>query len=163
MDVYDNAFLDLWKYLSKHQVRYIMVGGFATNLHGFQRYTGDIDLYIEDTLINRQNLRKAFRDIGLGDFDAIERIQFVPGWVNFTLDNGVSLDIMTTLRGVELSFSECLQEAPIAEIEGIKVPFLHINHLIANKKAVWRAKDQIDVLELERIKRLRGEEGAPTG
>ena len=42
-----------------------------------------------------------------------------------------------------------------AEIENIKVPFLHINHLLANKKAVNRPKDQIDVIELEKLKKLR--------
>lgn len=34
------------------------------------------------------------------------------------------------------------------------VPFLHINHLLANKKAVNRSKDQIDVIELEKNKEL---------
>ena len=49
--------------------------------------------------------------------------------------------------------------AKIATIENIKIPFLHINHLIANKKAVNRPKDQIDVIELEKIKLLRKEMG----
>ena len=48
MDLFDSAFLDLWKALNNHRVRYILVGGFATNFHGYQRYTGDVDLYIED-------------------------------------------------------------------------------------------------------------------
>ena len=40
-------------------------------------------------------------------------------------------------------------------LEDILDPFLNINHLIANKKAVNRPKDQIDVIELEKIKKLR--------
>jgi hypothetical protein len=51
------------------------------------------------------------------------------------------------------SFDESLNMASLADIDGIKVPFLHINQLIANKKAVNRPKDQIDVKELERIKK----------
>lgn len=47
----------------------------------------------------------------------------------------------------------------IAEIENIQVPFLHINQLIANKKAVNRSKDQLDVIELEKIIKLRKEMG----
>jgi hypothetical protein len=35
---------------------------------------------------------------------------------------------------------------------------LSINHLIANKKAVNRSKDQIDVIELEKIKKIRKDE-----
>lgn len=157
MDVYSDIFLNLWHCLNKNSVRYIMVGGFATNLHGFQRYTGDIDLYLDDTLENRKNLRQAFIDLELGNFEPLERMAFIPGWVDFQLNNGVKLDIMTSLKGVNLTFDECLQMAPIAEIDGILVPFLHINHLIDNKKAVNRPKDQIDVLELEKIKQFRAE------
>lgn len=100
--------------------------------------------------------------MGLGDFEPLERIEFLTGWVDFYLDNGIRLDIMTHLKGVELSFDECLQKAPVAVIEEIQVPFLHINHLIDNKKAVRRPKDQLDVLELERIKRIREEDGNRT-
>jgi hypothetical protein len=131
-----------------------MVGGFAANLHGYHRLTEDIDLYIEDTIENRKKLREAFKKLGLGDFEPIERIQFLPGWVDFQLNNGVHLDIMTSLKGVSLSFDECLQIAPIAEIEHVQVPFLHINQLIDNKKAVNRPKDQTDVQALERIQEL---------
>lgn len=157
MDIYSDAFLNLWHYLNKNNVRYIMVGGFATNLHGFQRYTGDVDLYLEDTLENRKKLRQAFIDLELGDFEPLERMAFIPGWVDFQLNNGVKLDIMTFLKGVDLTFDECLQMAPVAEIDGLFVPFLHINHLIDNKKAVNRPKDQIDVIELEKIKEFREE------
>lgn len=49
--------------------------------------------------------------------------------------------------------------ASIATIYEIEVPFLQINQLIANKKAVNRGKDQVDVIELELIKKLRIEMG----
>ena len=57
------------------------------------------------------------------------------------------------------TFEECLSIAAVANIEGVEVPFLHINQLIANKKAVNLPKDQLDVIELERIKKLRSEMG----
>jgi hypothetical protein len=160
MDIYEEVFINLWDCLNKNGVRYIMVGGFATNLHGYQRFTEDVDLYLEDTPDNRKKLRKAFKELGLGDFEPIERIEFIPGWVDFQLDNGVRMDIMTSLKGVDLTFDECLQMAPVAEIEHTYVPFLHINQLIDNKKAVNRPKDQSDVLELERIRKLSEQGGS---
>ena len=151
MDINESAFLDLWKSLNEHGVRYILVGGFATNLHGYQRFTGDVDIYLEDTLENRQRLRKAYQSyIGI-DFSSFETIQFVPGWIEFPLKDGTRLDIMTSMVGVEATFEECLQAAHIAIIDEIKIPVLHIRHLIANKKAVGRPKDQLDVQNLERI------------
>ena len=45
--------------------------------------------------------------------------------------------------------------ASVADLEGVEVPFLHISHLIENKKIVNRPKDQVDVIELEKIRKLR--------
>jgi hypothetical protein len=82
-------------------------------------------------------------------------LQIIPGWTDFRLSSGVQLDILIAMKGVEeCSFSACLNLAFVAEIESLKVPFLHINQLIANKKAVNRPKDQIDVAALEKIREL---------
>jgi hypothetical protein len=136
-----------------------MVGGYAINLHGFQRYTGDMDIWIEDTPTNRGNLRKAFIECGMGDYFMLDRIQFVPGWTDFQLMNGLRLDIMATMKGLEeFTFSECLKMASTADIDEVEVPFLNINQLIDNKKAINRPKDQIDVIELEKIKKIREED-----
>ena len=160
MDIFDEEILKFWKALQDNGVQYIMVGGYATNLHGFQRYTGDMDIWIFDSLSNRNNLRKAFNELEMGDYYMMEQIQFVPGWTDFMLNNGLKLDIMVTMKGLEqYSFEECLSVANIADIDDVQVPFLHINQLIANKKAVNRPKDQIDVIELEKIKQLRKELG----
>lgn len=158
MDVLDEGLLRFWKVLNKHSVKYIMVGGFATRFHGFNRSTDDLDIWLYDTLENRQNLRKAFKELNYGDYPSLETMQFVPGWTSFYIDNEIELDIMTSMKGVEdLSFLECLEIASVADLEGIEVPFLHINHLIENKKAVNRPKDQIDVIALEQIRKLRGD------
>lgn len=138
-----------------------MVGGFAVNLQGFNRATEDSDLWLKDEIQNRKNFRNAFNELGYGDYPSFETIQFVPGWTEFYIANGLILDIMTSMKGLEhLSFDDCLKEASIADLNDVKVPFLHINHLIANKKAVNRPKDQIDVIELERIKKILEEDAS---
>ena len=65
-----------------------MIGGFATNLHGYSRATKDIDLWIEDTLDNRKKLRIALKEQGSGDYDVIETMDFIPGWTDFQLNFG---------------------------------------------------------------------------
>jgi hypothetical protein len=160
MDVLDEELLQFWKALNTNHVRYIMVGGFATRFHGFDRTTDDLDMWLDDTVENRKNLRKSFKDLGYGDFSSLEMMQFVPGWTNFYIGSGIELDIMTEMKGLEgFSFKECLLKASFADLNGIKVPFLHINHLIDNKKAVNRPKDQLDVIQLEKIQQLRKKSG----
>jgi hypothetical protein len=43
----------------------MVVGGFATNFHGYQRHTGHIDLYLDDTTENRRRLRKTFSELDM--------------------------------------------------------------------------------------------------
>ena len=160
MDIYNDSLLLFWQILNKHQVSYIMVGGFAVNMHGYMRATKDADMWIKDSLENRQNLRKAFIELEYGDYESLETMQFVPGWSEFYIGDGIVLDIMTGMKGLEgYSFEECLKKASVADLNGIKVPFLHINQLLANKKAVFRPKDQLDVIELEKIQEERRKMG----
>ncbi len=116
-------------------------------------------MWIEDTLENRKRLRASFRELGYGDIESLETMEFVRGWTTFYAA-GVELDIMTSMKGLEdASFVECYEMAAFVTLEGVKVPFLHINHLIANKKAVNRPIDQMDVIQLEEIKKLKEKEG----
>lgn len=159
MDIFDEELLKFWRTLITNKVRFVMIGGVATNLHGYHRTTNDIDLWIEDTISNRKQLRIAFKEYGIGDFLSLETLQFVAGWTTFRLDNSLEIDIMTSVKGLEdFSFDESYQMASFADIFDINVPFLHINQLIESKKAANRPKDQIDVIELEKIKKLREEE-----
>ena len=154
----DEGLLEFWKALNDHQVQYIMVGGFAVNMNGYIRATKDSDLWLKDTLENRRNFREAYAALGFGDFPSFETMDFVPGWTQFYIANGIILDIMTSMKGLEnKSFDECYDDARVADLDGIRVPFLHINDLLANKKAVGRPRDQTDIIELEKIKKYLGE------
>lgn len=156
MDIFDEEILNFWRALQEYEVKYIMVGGYATNLHGYQRFTGDLDIWLLDTLENRQNLRRAFVKCDLGDYPMIDYMQFVVGWTDFHLNNGLRIDFLVDMKGLQgYTFHECLQMASVADIDDVNVPFLHINHLIENKKVVNRPKDQIDVAALEQIRKLR--------
>ena len=156
MDNFDADLISFWKSLNQFDVKYIMIGGFAVNLHGFSRATNDIDLWLKDEVNNRKNLGKALEQFGYGEL-SFEELNFVPGWTDFYIGSGVRLDIITTMLGLEnISFDDALSKASTAQIqENVNVPFLHINQLIKNKKATNRPKDIIDAEELEKILKIR--------
>lgn len=157
MDILDESLLRFWKSLNQNNVIYIMVGGFAVNMHGFSRSTNDIDIWLKDTKANRENFGNTMIEFGYEGL-SWDEIQFVPGWFDFKIGPGIQLDIMTAMKGLnETGFDEAYSLANIAIIEDRLVPFLHINQLIANKKAVNRPKDQIDVIELEKIIKIQQE------
>ncbi len=160
MDIMDKSLLEFWQMLNRNEVKYIMVGGLSVNFNGHNRVTDDLDIWLKDTLENRKRFRKSFQDLGYGDFLSFETTQFIPGWSQFYVGPGIVLDIMTSMKGLEeYSFDECYEKASFAAIDGVAVPFLHINHLLQNKRAVARPKDLDDVRELEKIKEERRKMG----
>lgn len=156
MDIGDEDVIHLWQLLHKHQVSYIMIGGFAVALSGYPRYTGDCDIWLKDTPENKRMLNEVFREMEMAVLENIEEMQFVPGWTCFYLPGGMTLDLMTSLKGLDASrFDECFQIAEVAEICGVPVRFLHLNHLLEAKRAAGRPKDLLDVEELEKLYRLK--------
>ena len=142
----------IWESFFKNKVKYITIGGFAVNIYGYNRNTGDIDIYLEDTFENRINLRNALKSINLGDFESIETMQFIPGWTDFTLNYGLRLDIMTAVKGLEdKSFNSLLDNATIVMIGETPVFFIDYDNLIIAKKASNRPKDILDIEELDKL------------
>ena len=148
----NSQIIDIWKYLAANKVKYLTIGGFAVNIYGYGRNTGDIDIFIEDSIENRENLREALKQAGIGDFENINTMQFIPGWTDITLNFNLRLDVMTSVKGLEnKSFKELLDKAYIVEINVIPVYFIDYENLIIAKKATNRPKDILDIEELEKI------------
>ncbi|MCX6317450.1 MAG: hypothetical protein NTW29_09185 [Bacteroidetes bacterium] len=154
MDIMDEGLPHFWRMLNTHNVKYIMAGGFVVWFYGYNHAADNMAIWLIDSPPNVKKFRAAFHEAGYGDFPTFENRQFVPGWTQYYIADGLILDIMTTMKGLEgLNFDECYEMANKADLGGVIVPFLHINHLLANKKAVARPKDQLDVMELEKIKK----------
>jgi predicted nucleotidyltransferase len=148
----NSQIIEIWKYFSINKVKYLTIGGFAVNIYGYGRNTGDIDIFIEDTIENRENLRVALKQLGIGDFQNINTMQFIPGWTDITLNFNLRLDIMTSVKGLENNtFDQLLEKAYVAEISNIPVYFLDYENLIIAKKAANRPKDILDIEELEKL------------
>ncbi len=148
----NSQIIEIWKYFYLNKVKYLTIGGFAVNIYGYGRNTGDIDIFIEDSIENRENLRIALKQLGIGDFKNINTMQFIPGWTDITLNFNLRLDIMTSVKGIEnLSFKELLEKAYIAEINSIPVYFIDYDNLIIAKRAANRPKDILDIEELEKV------------
>lgn len=154
MDLEDEEILEFWKLLHQHDVKYILVGGFAVNLHGFSRTTADLDLWLKDDIQNRKKFRTVIKKIGIGDYESLETTQFLPGWSSFLFNSGFELDVMTFLSGFPAEkFDDAYSKASVASIHEIPIRFLHLNQLIESKKACGRPRDIQDIIELERIQR----------
>jgi predicted nucleotidyltransferase len=148
----NSQIIEIWKYFSINRVKYLTIGGFAVNIYGYGRNTGDIDIFIEDSIENRENLRLALKQSGIGDFKNMSTIQFISGWTDISLNFNLRLDIMTSVKGLEnKTFEQLLEKAYIAYINDIPVYFIDYENLIIAKKAANRPKDILDIEELEKL------------
>ena len=133
--------------LNAHDVRFLVVGGYAVAFHGHPRYTKDIDLWVEAEPENAARLMAALQEFGFGsvglkaeDFlepDQIVQLGYPPS----------RIDLITTLKGVE--FGACYEARVTVEIEGVDVPFIDLEQLKQNKRSTGRNQDRADLEQLE--------------
>lgn len=132
--------------LNALEVRYIIVGAFALAYHGYPRYTGDIDLFIERSSENAQAIMHAIQQFGFGDLglsseDFLQEDQVV--------QLGVApnrIDLLTFLSGVE--FHEAWARRVQGEMGGLSVPIISKELLKKNKAASARSQDLADLEHL---------------
>ena len=156
MDIYHDEFLKLMGCLHNCGVKYMLVGGFATNFYGYHRTTADIDIWIKDDPQNRKSLIRALSDMGYGNLSALESAALLPGYCEVILDSGMYMDIMDQIMGFEQEkFTECFNLAVEVEVQKVPIRYLHYNTLIQSKKSSSTLKDQLDVQELERINKIK--------
>ena len=147
-NIFNDDFRDFLFVLNKHQVRYILVGGFAVILHGYSRTTGDMDIWVDRSKENYQRLKAAFGEFGMPVFDMTEE-NFLdhPVWDVFTFGvPPVAIDIMVKVKG--LDFDENFNHAVTFEDDGLLIKTIHKNQLIKAKKHSNRPKDIDDIQNL---------------
>ena len=115
-------FRDFLEALRQQQVRYVLVGGYSVILHGYSRTTGDLDIWVEKTAANYEQLARAFQQFGMPTFDmTADNFLFRPEFDVFTFGRPpVAIDIITTLKG--LDFAEAYAQAADVEVEGDRAP-----------------------------------------
>ena len=100
MDFAEVEIIKFFKCLNSNKVNYILVGGFAVNIHGFNRSTSDLDLWLADTVENRTPFVNALSEYGIEGAEIFHTLPFIAGYTEIVLDNGIAIDI-TRLRMVE--------------------------------------------------------------
>jgi hypothetical protein len=140
-------FRDMLSALSAAKAEYLVVGAYALAAHGFPRATGDIDLWVRPTKENATRVWEAITAFGtpasritVEDFSTLHIVYQI----------GVAprrIDILTSISGVE--FDRAWEDRISIELDGLTVPVIGREHLLANKRASGRPKDLADVETLD--------------
>jgi predicted nucleotidyltransferase len=144
-------FREFLELLVDNHVKFLVVGGYAVGVHGFPRYTGDIDVFVPIDADNATRLHRVFDLFGFGDVGITESDFRQPDTVIEIGREPNKIQILTGIDGV--AFGPAYANRIVVELDGLSVPFIGIEDLLRNKRAAGRSKDLIDVDELERIAR----------
>ena len=133
--------------LNDNQVCYLVIGGYAVALHGYPRYTKDIDIWIEMTPENAAKLIQALQQFGFGSLGLTSEDFLAPDQVIQLGYPPNRIDLITTPDGVD--FATCFAAKLEVMLDGITVNFIDLENLRTNKKASGRLQDLADLENLE--------------
>lgn len=160
------TFEKVFRALNKARVKYLVVGGVAVNLHGYPRFTGDLDilLFLEEKNLARMD--KVMRELGyverlpvsimeLKDEKQVKKWIKEKGMTAFAFlppkDTLLQIDV---LSGESLKFEKANAKRVVKKISGVSIPVVCIGDLIRMKREAGRDKDLIDLEVLINLKDL---------
>ena len=134
------------QFLNANAVEYLVVGSYALMAHGDQRYTGDIDFWVDPTRANIANLLMALGQFGFASIDLKEEDFLVEQAVIQLGLPPARIDLMVAVSGVE--FASAYESRLEVDLDGTRINIINRDDFIRNKKATGHPKDFIDLKEL---------------
>ncbi|MEI6816410.1 MAG: hypothetical protein WCL14_07345 [Bacteroidota bacterium] len=140
-------FIDL---LNKHNVEYLIVGGYAVGFYGYPRYTGDLDIWIKISDENAERMMKVILEFPAPKnlFKKDDFLNEQPLAGGFFGKEPFRIDILNSIDGVR--FDDCFPHAQKVDFEGTEMSFIQYSDLKKNKLSTGRTKDKLDIEEIEK-------------
>lgn len=139
-------FKEFLQLLNEHDVKYLLIGGYAVGYHGYPRATIDMDIWIEIHPKNANKIVHVLKEFGFGTSDLKPELFLAKDQIIRMGNPPYRLEILTTISGVE--FEACFQNRIIHELDDIQVNLIALDDLRKNKLASGRHKDLNDLENL---------------
>ena len=139
-------FRDFLRLLGAHEVRYLLIGGYAVGYHGYPRATADMDIWVSRTDENAAKLVSVLAEFGFRDAASLSQAFTQSDQVIRLGVPPLRIELVTSISGVD--FDACYAGRIESVIDEVRVNILSLPDLRRNKKAVGRAKDLADLEEL---------------
>lgn len=138
---------DIFRSLNEAGVRYLLVGGYASIVHGVPRTTLDVDLAVEPRPGNVTRAVVALRQLGL-EPDTDRAVEIL-GQGDVTVTNDRQVDLLTDL--LSGSFEAFWNNRQSVAVRGIEVPVISRTDQIQLLRASGRPRDLEDAEVLEAL------------
>ncbi len=139
----NSDFSDLLRIFNEHNVKYMVVGGYAVVQYAEPRFTKDLDLLIATDKENSEAVYNALREFG-APLSGLTPKDFAEDGFFFQMGvPPIRVDVIMGIPGVD--FEECWNRHNTVDFEGLMVRFISKQDLIVSKRAAGRPQDLIDV------------------
>lgn len=146
-------FRDFVEMLNKHEVDYLLIGGYAMGVYGHYRGTGDLDIFIHATERNAEKMLNASIAYGIPIGDVKKEMFLVPKMIGIG-QPPLRIEILKKLDTVDFNYA--YQRSEIKKVDGLTIRVVSLDDLILLKKAAQKgrskARDSEDLRFLEKIK-----------
>ncbi len=159
MNIFIEEHQQLVEDLLAEGIEFILIGGYAVNFHGYNRTTGDLDIWIKPDNENKDRILKFFKKSGFDDdsISHIAKLDFMQATVFSIGDEPFKTDFLTKVSGV--TYEEADKEKILFYHEGISIPFINLNHLVLTKIGTGRGKDKTDIEMLQEVRKVKNQTG----
>jgi len=140
-------FKELLSILERHDVRYLVIGGYAVMLYSEPRWTKDLDIWIALDAANAKAVFSALREFGAPLSGLTEEDFAAPGYFYQMGNPPLRLDIMMDIPGGDFELAWTRRNT--IDLGGTAVHFINREDLIAVKLASGRDQDIMDVAALK--------------
>ena len=155
-------FKELLSAFNTHNVKYLIVGGYAVSLHAQPRATKDIDILVKPDAENAKAVYAALAGFGapledLAPDDFADRGSF------FRMGREpVAVDILSEITGVDFDAAwEHRVEGLIDTATGLKANFISSEDLLSAKLAAGRPKDLADAAAIRKAAESNASRNGP--
>jgi len=157
------SFLDLFAALNNKSVQYLVAGGWAVNLYGIERATGDLDLVV---YLEQHNLEKFIEVVSqfgfrpkapvlLEDFAKVEKRREWredKGMMVFSFfDPQNPFVLLDVFIDIPFDFESTYPNRSMIQAGKTEIPVVPLATLIEMKEQAGRPQDQADVYYLKRL------------
>ena len=150
---FPSHFRDFIIELNKHNVEYMLVGGYALGVYGHIRATNDLDLYINATEQNASKMVNVCIDYGI-PVEHIKKEMFLVQKMIGIGQPPLRIEILKKLDVIDFKYA--FQRVKKVKVDGISINVVDLDDLIFLKKAAVRGRNKSrDIEDLSFLEKLK--------
>ncbi len=143
----EDDFIEFLRLCNKHNLQYLVIGGYAVSIHGYPRATKDLDVCIKMSDENAEKMVQVIDEFGFGSLKLTKDDFLKNDFITQLGQEPIRIDILNDLSGV--AFDDAWEKRKKIIYETVSVDFIGYNELLKVKADSGRPQDIADIKKLK--------------